>query len=94
MLKSDELRTAHSCLNKAASDEPIFVLRAKDALAPQAVRLWAAMADGVHEIEKRGEAMGLAEEMDRWRKAQTVPVPAPEASQGYGLPFNGRDKRA
>ena len=30
-----------NCYAKAADDEPIFVLRAKDALAPDVVRYWA-----------------------------------------------------
>lgn len=33
-----------SCYEKAAPDEPIFVLRAKDPLAPLVVRMWAEIA--------------------------------------------------
>lgn len=67
MLKADELRDANSCLNKANVDEPVFVLRAKDPIAAQAVRLWAAMADQVHEVGKCADAMGIADQMDKWR---------------------------
>lgn len=75
MLKADELRSPASCLNKATSDEPVFVLRAKDPLAAQTVRLWAAMADGgTHEPEKGREALHLAEQMDAWREAREPKV--------------------
>jgi hypothetical protein len=76
MLKRDELRSQSSCLNKAEPDEPVFVLRAKDPLAAQTVRLWAAMADDVHEPEKRVEAMALAEQMEQWRKERQPPAAA------------------
>lgn len=75
MLKRDELANPASCINKAASDEPVFVLRAKDPLAAQAVRLWAAMADGRHEPEKRQEALDLADRMDEWRTGQGPKAP-------------------
>ncbi len=53
MIKNQELLNQKSCLNKAAPDEPIFVLRAKDKLAPQTLRHWVAIAFGVHEPEKK-----------------------------------------
>jgi len=68
MLKQMELANPTSCLNKAAPDEPVFVLRAKDALAAQTVRLWAAMAFERHEPEKLKEALDLADRMDKWRQ--------------------------
>lgn len=83
MDKKDELRSPTSCLSKAAPDEPIFVLRAKDRLAPQAVRLWAQMAYGAHEAEKVDEAMQLADRMEKWR-AQNVP----ETVAGPGYPVD------
>lgn len=79
MRKAQELADAGSCLNKAKPDEPVFVLRAKDPLAPQTVRLWAAMAFSVHEPEKRVEAEALADEMDKWRN-DNVAMPAPRTS--------------
>ncbi len=42
-LKKDELTNPNSCLNKAADDEMIFVLRAHDMLSPFLVRQWARM---------------------------------------------------
>lgn len=41
MRKADELEYIGSCLNKARPDEIIFVLMARDAAAPAAVRAWA-----------------------------------------------------
>jgi hypothetical protein len=70
MLKKEELAQPTSCMNKAAPDEPVFVLRAKDPFAAQAVRLWAAMAQGHHEDDKLCEAADLADHMDRWRNSQ------------------------
>jgi len=66
MLKRAELATQTSCLNKADPEEPIFVLRANDPLAAQAVRLWAAMAHNVHEPEKVAEALRVAQYMQDW----------------------------
>jgi len=67
MRKQQELTDPTSCLNRAQSDEPLFVLRAKDPLASMAVRHWITMALGVHEDEKRKEAHGIAASMDEWR---------------------------
>ncbi len=67
MRKRDEISEPNSCLNRADDDEPLFVLRAKDVIAPTIVRLWAATADGVHERERRMEAIALAQHMEDWR---------------------------
>ncbi len=45
--KSEELQRlarGEGCLGKAADDEPIFILRGQDLLAPSPVILWAARA--------------------------------------------------
>jgi hypothetical protein len=73
MNKADNLRNPTSCLNKAAADEPLFILRAKDPLAAQAVRHWATMSDGNHEPEKIAQALKAADEMDAWRKRNQPP---------------------
>lgn len=70
MNKSKTLSDPSSCLNRAASDEPIFTLRAKDPFAAQAVRHWATMAAGRHEPAKIDDALALALEMDQWRNAR------------------------
>lgn len=69
MLKCEELKDATSCFSKARADEPVFVLRAKDPLAAQTVRLWASMAIGEHEKEKIASALELADQMAKWRDA-------------------------
>jgi hypothetical protein len=78
-LKRDELTNPNGCLNKAADDEPIFVLRANDVIAANIVRRWADgyliekrehSADGCltkAQLEKAKEARGLANQMDAWR---------------------------
>lgn len=76
MLKRLELRNPQSCLSKADPDELVFVLRAKDPIAPQTLRLWAAMAHGIHSAEKIAEALSCADEMEKWRMTQY-----PEPSQ-------------
>ncbi len=80
MLKMDDLASRNSCLNKAASDEPVFVLRAKDPLAAQTGRRWATMAANAHEAEKVNEAMALADAMDEWRDKKSAPVVANTAT--------------
>jgi hypothetical protein len=42
MIKSRELSDPNSCLNRAADDELIFVIRAHDVTAPGTVRDWIA----------------------------------------------------
>lgn len=78
MIKRDELRTPNSCLNNAGSEEPLFVLRAKDRRAPQTIRLWAHMSTNEQEPEKIKEALALAEEMETYRR-QHFPEPAQAA---------------
>lgn len=78
MIKLDELHRGNSCLNKAADDEPLFVLRANDPLAPDLVRKWAEryfdskkdrafrLTDG--QRAKTKEALELAVDMENWKK--------------------------
>jgi len=76
MLKENEISIPTSCLNKAADDEPIFVLKSTDELAPATVRQWAvwyrqskqAADEWTSEREaKYREAMQLAAQMEEWR---------------------------
>lgn len=65
------MATKHTdtCLIKAADDEPIFVLRAQDALAGQTVRFWAIRLreeNGGIASPKVVEAFALAAQMDAW----------------------------
>ena len=58
-----------SCLAKGADDEPIFVLRAQDLLAPAIVEFWcvAARAQGCSE-RRIEEARSTAEQMRAWAR--------------------------
>ncbi len=55
------------CFAKAADDEPLFVLRAQDKLAPVLIRLWASLAEmgGLHPAKAR-DARLIADEMELW----------------------------
>lgn len=72
MIKRHELSSSRSCLNKADSEEPLFVLRAKDPMAPMAIRHWVTMSLTNHSNEKIVEAIDLAEQMEKWYQ-QNVP---------------------
>jgi hypothetical protein len=69
MLKCDEVNDPRSCLNRAEEDEPIFVLRAHDELAPLVVLYWAQLASGLthHGPSQIAEALEEAEAMRKWR---------------------------
>ena len=69
MTKKENLENPNSCLNHAADDEPIFVLRGKDIIAPKVVEAWAMYAGGIHEIEKVDAALDVAVQMRAWLKA-------------------------
>ena len=70
------LKHNDSCLAKAATDEPIFVLRAKDKTAPNLVRAWATNAASLGApYEKTREARELADAMERWQKENGCEVP-------------------
>jgi len=77
MIKSKEL-AGPSCLTSAADDEPLFVLRANDELAPMIIRAW---ADAYFESKKDDkfnvtdvqrakyrEAFAIANEMEHWKR--------------------------
>ena len=88
-IKRYELADPNSCLNRAADDEPIFVLRAKDPLAAKSVEDWAARAvlSGLHD-DKAKAAYRFAQAMRAWRLEHfpgappepqiEVPFPQPE----------------
>jgi hypothetical protein len=65
-----------SCLEKAAPDEPIFVLRAKDKLAPVVVKIWSLLGAtwGVP-YEKTSEARDCAQAMEDWQKRNGCRIP-------------------
>lgn len=57
---------AFDCYANAEPDEPMFVLLARDPLAPFFVRQWADLT-GVDDDEKVVEALACATDMDEWR---------------------------
>lgn len=64
------------CYDNAHPDEPVFVLRAQDMLAPEIVREWAyrAQAAGTPE-EKVSEARRCADRMEDWQIQNSKKVP-------------------
>lgn len=64
------------CYDKAAIDEPLFVLRAQDALAPEIVREWAyrALKLGTP-LAKVDEARRLADAMENWQIEHSRKIP-------------------
>lgn len=71
MIKRKELSDPNSQLNKAAEDEPLFVLRAHDKVAPAMIRQWCRNSPD-QPAEKREEAMKIADEMDTWHDAYVL----------------------
>ena len=71
-LSTKENPSEYDCLAKLNPDEPYFVLRGQDLLAPQLVRAWAVIARGYGcPIEKTNDALRCATRMENWpiRKA-------------------------
>jgi len=67
MIKHIERSDPDSCWNKAEDDEPLFILRAQDALAPIVVKYWAQIAqDAGAPREKIMSAWQLAQAMAEW----------------------------
>lgn len=59
---------ADSCWNRAKDDEPVFVLRANDPIAPYAARCWIkeSMRPSMH-MDKLDDATECALDMEQWR---------------------------
>lgn len=68
--KRELLDDPNGCLNKAADDEPVFLLRAQDRLAPATVRDWCERARRAGDTpdEKVNEAGAVAIAMERWQE--------------------------
>lgn len=70
MQKRAEIDNPDSAFNRAALDEPLFVLCARDPLAPALVRMWVGIAKL---FGRRGtpidDARMTAVEMEVWREA-------------------------
>jgi hypothetical protein len=80
----------YDCYEKAESDEPMFILLARDKHAAQIVRLWAGLH--IHEGEegrtKAMEALDVARDMDVYRsKLTTGRNPHPSFLDGMPILF-------
>ena len=66
-------------LAPALVDEPLFVLRAQDKIAPYAVRAWASEAESYNcDIDKFEGARTIAAEMCAWQMAHPTRVKRPD----------------
>ena len=62
------------CLDKAADDEPLFILRAQDLVAPEAIEAWCQLAETAGApLEKVAHARLHAEAMRQWPGHKKVP---------------------
>ena len=69
-------KSTDRCLAKVAEDEPIFVLRAQDKLAPALVSLWSELAElNGCPREKVSEAFDLSVQMRRWGREHRSKFP-------------------
>ena len=64
------------CLGKCADDETVFVLVARDKLAPDVVKVWALMAESAGAPEEKvAEARELAAAMQSWQRRNGSKIP-------------------
>lgn len=77
MTKKDELDDQGSCLNKAALDEPLFVLLAQDRVAPSIIEVWADMVELLQGVvsPKTAAARAQASRMRAWQAVHQAKVP-------------------
>jgi len=78
---------AFDCYHAAKPDEPMFVLLARDPLAPGLVRQWAdhreKFASNDRSLAKAAEARRCADAMERWQSDRGVAVLTPTAGRVY-----------
>ena len=69
-----EAREAIRYLLNIRSDEPIFILRAQDLIAPHCVNEWARVYEGMGgTATKAAEARAVAEQMVKWTGTRKFP---------------------
>jgi hypothetical protein len=69
----------YDCYEAAGPDEPMFILLARDPLAPILVDLWASLrAHTAGNPSKVAEARACAASMRDWKRAADAPPPAPQ----------------
>lgn len=71
MIKHEEISNPDSCLNRAAEDEPVFVLKATDICAPYAILFWIlsriTAGRNLEDDEQLKQAQALAADMIKYR---------------------------
>ena len=75
----EALRCRQGCLGRAALDEPVFILRAQDVLAPRVVVRWAHLAEqaGTPQDKVQG-ALQLAKQIADWQANNQHCVKVPD----------------
>lgn len=73
-------RQTDTHLLKAAEDEPIFVLKASDKLAPVAIKQYALLLERNPEVpeNKKKEVWAAAFQMEQWQKERPHRVKLPD----------------
>lgn len=72
--KATEEETTNSTWNKIDRNEPVFILRAQDVLAPMVVRYWAELAAKMQvPTPKVLEAFAQADRMRQWNGTRKLP---------------------
>jgi hypothetical protein len=73
------MRKGRDCPDRAAGDEPVFILRAQDILAPRVVVRWAHLAEQANvPLNKVQAALKLAKEMTDWQAKHPSRVKVPD----------------
>mgnify|MGYP001583639945 CR=1 FL=1 len=74
MTKREMLADPNSCLNRAADDEPVFVLLARDVAAPPAISSWmsfrARFGKNMFNDAQLLDAEAVADAMVDWQKVR------------------------
>lgn len=79
--KMQEMQKAalgEGCLGKAYPDEPVFILRAQDILAPPTIEHWARLLEVSGKVgvtQKINEARAIAHEMRAWQERHSRKLP-------------------
>ena len=77
------------CWANAKSDEPMFILLARDASAPAIVRRWVQLREerGGAKPEKLAEALDCAKAMERWKENSDREMPPTTVAEVIGRHF-------
>lgn len=80
------------CYEASKPDEPMFVLLARDPIAPFVVRTWARVRDILHGASpKVDEALDCADRMEEWRRSHPEPNPTTVGDIANGANDDGRN---